>query len=201
MRFACVSGLVLVLASSSAAMASSWIVKGEEDLFSSTGKATLLSFIDASTGIHAQCENKKVKLSFIFRQNWDPAYENVSVDFVYRVDNSANVIRRANFYQHNDKFTGVAIYYAYDAVVALDAFSRAKKSILVGFDFGKGRASESASIRGSTAAIKRFWDACHIDAQAEIKTLGRPSSGPYGAPGAPPGWFPPDEPPSSGIKQ
>lgn len=193
MRYAYIGALAAILVSTPAAIASSWTVKGGEDLFSSSGKATLLSFIDSSSGIYAQCENKKVSLSFIFRENWDPAYENVSVDFVYRVDNSANIIRRAKFYQHNDKFIGVAIHHGYDSIVALNAFSKAKKSILVGFDFGKGRASESASIRGSTAAIKRFWDACDIDVQAEIKTLGRPSRGPYGTPGAPFGWFPPQE--------
>lgn len=155
--------------------ASPWVLTSEDDLFSSRGTATLISLTNRGAGIHARCASGKVELSLIFEQKWDNILDDVPVDFVYRIDKSANVIRRAKFYKHNDNFIGVSIHYGYDAIVALDALSMAKKSILVGFDAGKDRASEPIPIKGSTVAIRRFWEECGIDAQKEIKTLARPA--------------------------
>lgn len=175
MKYVFIGVMALNLCAASAASASSWVVKGEDDLFSQVGKATLMAIIDPSASVYAKCENKKVRLSIIFRNKWDAAFEGIPVDFVYRVDNLSNVIRRGDFYEHNSNFTGVEMHYGYDALVALDAFSRAEKKILIGFDIGKARESESVPVRGSTDAVARFWRACDIDIKDELKTLGRPA--------------------------
>lgn len=169
-----ISGIVvaILIALISEASATSWGVKIEDDLFSQKKKVTLIGVIDRDSFVYADCRNGNLSLAFIMRTQWKGHLSSIPVALVYQVDKKASQHQSASFYEHNDRFTGVKVTDSYSVVAALDSFSKAKSSILIGFMAGAGKytASEQVSVSGSTKAIRSYFSACEVDTQSVLSS-------------------------------
>ena len=162
-----VLGALAALALSTTAANAEWMTTVEEDLFSEGSTATMIGLISLNSSIYATCNADSVTIAYVEAAgDASEVTEPIELgEIVFKGDNSERHLSKTSIYRHNNGYVGFTFDDTDRVVDVIRDIGKADSKISVGLNLvlSDKPMTVSVSARGSSKAVKSFFEACGIE--------------------------------------
>lgn len=155
-----------ILTSVSFAASAQWVSQVEDDVFSNAKKASMYATFDytMNQAIAFDCTNDALTMAYIEKTK-ESSNGGLPVELLIKIDSGSVVKLQATSGIRNADYFQIASDDKDEIIEVLKQASKAKSKMLIGLSVPSTNYKQSftVGVGGSTAAVKKFTEACGID--------------------------------------